>query len=183
MDAAERKYDREDDEYDLFESPEMFDRDSMRLLYRRQFLRFVDLKVLGIRGDVAFKQCFPRYAQMHDRMAARERLAYLEASDWFADVFAERLAAAKTHTLWNANKSVNRLLAIAEDPDASHTSKGAAIRELNVLVGITVVDEFGKTKQGRSLADFYAQAGNHTPPPSPTDEGSKAPALRLASSS
>lgn len=58
--------------------------------------------------------------------------------------------------VWDLNKSVHKLLTIANDPEQSAGSRLAAMKELNIMHGITVVDEEGNTKPGKSLEDFYS---------------------------
>lgn len=151
----DQPYDADEDD-DFFADPEMFDRDSMRAIYPRQFNKYIDLRVMGIRSDIAFTYCFPKYSQPHDKMVARQRIAFLEASNWFIDTFNAQLAAAKVEVMWNPNKAVNRFLSVLEDPDSKDSARIAAAKELNVLAGITTIDDAGRTRKARTLEDFYA---------------------------
>ncbi|WVW37794.1 hypothetical protein Gekk315_00082 [Aeromonas phage Gekk3-15] len=56
---------------------------------------------------------------------------------------------------WNAKTSMWRLITVIEDPYTKCSTKMAAIKELNVLSGVTFIDSKGNTRAG-SLADFYA---------------------------
>ncbi|WP_217478297.1 hypothetical protein, partial [Staphylococcus aureus] len=58
--------------------------------------------------------------------------------------------------LWNPKTALHELLQMVRDPTVKDSSRLSAIKELNVLAEITFVDESGKTRVGRGLADFYA---------------------------
>jgi hypothetical protein len=87
-----------------------------------------------------------------------ERVTYLEGTDWYIEEFEKRLAAKTAHELWPANTAINRLLQRIEDPAEKGAVRVMAIKELNVLTGVTVIDEKGNTRAGRSLEDFYKSA-------------------------
>jgi hypothetical protein len=94
---------------------------------------------------------------------AQERVIYLEGTDWYITEFEKRLAAKTAQELWSANTAINRLLQRIEDPAEKGTVQVMAIKELNVLTGITVEDENGRTRQGGTLADFYKAVGAALP--------------------
>jgi hypothetical protein len=148
----------EDDDFEVefYPDPSVFGNDNMRILHEEQFIKFVELRVHGIRSDVAFAQSFPNYAFGQEYRAAFERVAYLESTDWYTAEFDRRLKAKKSHEFWPVNVAINRLLQRIEDPSEKGSTRVAAIKELNVLCGITIVDEDGRTRSGSSLADFYA---------------------------
>lgn len=90
-----------------------------------------------------------------------ETMCYLvESTDLYADAYRHFLTKTPMSEMWNDRISVQRLLEMANNPfDRSGASTMKAIQELNVLIGITIVDENGKTRKGGSMADFYRSVG------------------------
>lgn len=84
------------------------------------------------------------------------RVNMLESTDYFKKKFEERLKSISMDTLWNDKLSVHKMLLIVNDDLEKGSTRLRAIQELNVLIGITIVDENGKTRKGSSMADFYA---------------------------
>ncbi|GAB3629272.1 hypothetical protein PTE30175_05205 [Pandoraea terrae] len=146
----------DDDAVRYYEDPSVFESDAMRTLHQEQFDKFVEFRIRGISSNVAFAKAFPRYSRPGDLRNAMERVTYLESTDWYIDEFEKRLAAKTAQELWPVNTAINRLLQRVEDPAEKGSTRVLAIKELNVLTGITV-EEGGQTKAGRSLEDFYTQ--------------------------
>ncbi|USE80765.1 hypothetical protein NDR89_13500 [Cupriavidus gilardii] len=60
---------------------------------------------------------------------------------------------------WNPGMAMLKRGQISDDVTLKESVRLAAMKEPNVIWGITVVDEAGKTKAGRSLEDVYRQEG------------------------
>jgi len=119
-------------------------------LNKEQFDQYVEYKVNGYHSHVAFQRVFgDEYTNPH------LRIEFTEHNPYYRDRFKARLAEIKVDELWNTKTSLNELLAMARNPFAKDSTRLNAMKELNIMVGIVVVDENGKTKAGRSLDDFY----------------------------
>lgn len=94
---------------------------------------------------------------------ATARIYALEGNSAYQKIFNKLLNATKLSDMWNPKRAVHELLSLARDKFEKGSVRLGAIKELNVLCEITVTDETGKTKAGRSLADFYAQEGEREP--------------------
>jgi len=86
----------------------------------------------------------------------RLNVMFIEHNPYYRKEFERRLEARKPQEMWNEKKAIQALLSMSQDNNNKCSTKLAAIKELNILVGVTVVDESGKTKRGRTLEDFYS---------------------------
>lgn len=91
------------------------------------------------------------------------RVHALESTEYFKNKFAEVLGATKVDELWNEKLAVHKMLSIVNDDLEKGSTRLKAIQELNVLIGIVIVDENGKTRKGSSMADFYATQSKSAP--------------------
>jgi hypothetical protein len=135
-------------------APVLFEDDDFAIVNRKLFDQYVEYRIHGYHSSRAFGRVFGEDNQDgHTHL----RIECLEHSTYYRTKFAQRLKDIKNDDLWGAKKSLNGLLSIARDPFAKDAVRLNAIKELNVMMGITVVDENGKTKAGRTLSDFYRQ--------------------------
>lgn len=146
--------------------PFLFADESFAIVHKDLFDQFIEYRIHGYHSSVCFKRVFG--AENYDSNA-HMRIENLEHNPYYKRRFAQRLEEVKTSELWNTKISINELLSSARNPFAKDSVRLNAIKELNVMCGITVVDESGKTKAGRSLEDFYAmEAGKDALPGGPT---------------
>lgn len=141
------------------------------------FDAYVELRLHGFHSTIAFRQAFIDCDGMARRDADNlfyERVNYVEFNPYVTGKLRDRIAQVKASELWNTNIALHEILALARDPVAKDATRLNAMKELNVLVGITVVDENGKTKAGRSLEDFYRDLANETPEVANTNESHEA---------
>lgn len=101
------------------------------------------------------------------------RVFAIERNPYYAEEFARRLQATKVEQFWNPKMALHSLITIVQDPMAKHTAILGAIKELNVLTNLTIVDEAGKTKPGRNLDDFYKSEGKEATAESAAVDGSQ----------
>lgn len=125
------------------------------------FREYIEYRVHGYFASVAFRRVYGE--ENSGDTYTHHRIENLEATRLYRDLFARRLSEVKISELWNTKVSVHELLSLTRNPFAKDTTRLQAAKELNVLVGITVVDENGKTKAGASLEDFYKTEGNSKP--------------------
>ena len=119
---------------------------------KKYFDAYVEYRVRGYHPHVAFRRVFGEdYMDSNSPM----RIEMAEHNPYFRSNFKRRLSEVKIEELWETKTSVHELLSMVRNPFAKDTTRLGAMKELNVLVGITVVDESGRTRAGRSLADFY----------------------------
>ncbi|RZF31334.1 hypothetical protein EVC45_02455 [Paraburkholderia sp. UYCP14C] len=119
---------------------------------------FIELRIKGVDKEVAIITAFEmiKYgARLHN--VAELSLA-AEANPYFRKRFEPRLKDKKPDDLWDGNKALNALLKLVESATVRDSTRLNAIKELNVLLGITELDEKGQTKLiDKSLADFYSR--------------------------
>ena len=116
------------------------------------FDQYVEYRVRGYHGHTSFQRVFGDEATGSQ---AHIRIENIEHNPYYKERFKRRLEEIKVEELWNTKTSLNELLSMARNPFAKDSTRLNAMKELNILVGITVVDENGKTKAGRNLEDFY----------------------------
>jgi len=121
---------------------------------KKYFDLYIEYRVRGYHPHVAFRRVF---GSDYMDSNAPQRIEMTEHNPYYRERFKERLKEIKIEELWETKTSIHELLSMARNPFAKDTTRLNAMKELNVLVGITVVDESGKTRAGRSLADFYSQ--------------------------
>jgi len=121
---------------------------------RPYFDRYVDMRVRGYSAHQAFLRVFGP-DNWPDQMRGYARLEAIESTDYYQERFELILKAIPFDELWNVKISINQLLCTVRSQLAKDSTRLNAAKELNILCGIVVVDENGKTKAGRTLEDFY----------------------------
>lgn len=119
------------------------------------FDRYIELRIFGVHREIAIIDAFEMISCGASIANAHQLAIAAETNQYFKHNFKQRLAATRTSEFWDTNKSVNHLLCMLEDENVRDTVRFAAIRELNVMFGITIIDEHGNTRRGMSLDDFY----------------------------
>jgi hypothetical protein len=117
---------------------------------------YVEYRIRGHHSTVALRSVF---GEENNDPQSHDRIANLEASDAFRKRFAARQKVISKSELWNPEIAMGELMNFMRNPYFKETVRLNALKELNVMLGITIVDENGKTKAGRTLADFYAENG------------------------
>jgi hypothetical protein len=137
-------------------------------LNRPFFERYVDLRVRGYGSRAAFIRVFgvDNYGNPQE---GYRRTQDIEETEWYRSNFELRLKEIKDSELWNVKTSIHELLSILRGDLVKDSVRLNAIKELNVMGGITIVDENGKTKAGRSLDDFYRQQATPSAPTQPAE--------------
>lgn len=133
-------------------TPKMFGDEKFAELNKDHFDAYVEYRVRGYHASVAFTRIFDEV----EPQLAHYATEFLEHNPYYKRRFADRLAKIKLEEMWDTKVSVHELLAVARNPFAKDSTRLNAMKELNVMYGITIVDENGKTRMGKGLADFYA---------------------------
>lgn len=149
---------------------EQFARDNIELISE-----YADYRVMGWSPYKAFPRVF---GTNYQDIWMSNRVEALEHNTVYRKVFAQKFGLLKAEDMWNPKLSVYELLQIINDPFAKEPTKLAAIKELNSMYAITVIDDKGNTRPGSSFAEFYdsANGGNrvaavkHPEPGSPEAE-------------
>lgn len=138
-------------------TPEDFASELFAMSNQLLFDEYIAMRVHGLSAFVAFRTLFGDLAT--DNWATA-RIYALEHNPYYRRNFKASLEATPVDQLWNPKMAIHELLQMVRDKFAKETARMNAIKELNVLCEITIVDENGKTKAGRGLDDFYAKEGN-----------------------
>lgn len=117
---------------------------------------YVELRIRGWSGIKSMRRIFGE--EYYDSNISA-RVNSLEGSEFYRSEFNDQLASTPISTLWDEKLSINKLLGIVNDDLEKGSTRLNAIRELNVLVGITIIDENGKTRKGNKVGDFYKDIG------------------------
>lgn len=155
--------------------PYMFEDARFAELNQELFDRYIELRIRGHHPQIILGKVF---GPENDGNGSHLRVRHLERNPYYMRNFEARLASVKTSELWNPNIALFETLSMYRDPSNKCGTRAAMLKELNIMVGIVIVDENGKTKAGRSLADFYSEADTlKNPPKAPAPakkEGEKA---------
>ncbi|WGN90723.1 hypothetical protein [Burkholderia phage vB_BglM_WTB] len=154
------------DDNDDFEPPApvikvgTFASDEFATKYPEQLAEYVSLRV---RGHLSYRAFIATFGAAYDKnQHTPARIAALEANPSYKHAFEAGLKSITTGELWDVKKSLHRLLSIVEDPFEKGSTRLSAIKELNIMTNIVVIDENGKTRAGASLADFYKRSDELT---------------------
>jgi hypothetical protein len=142
--------------------PAMFEDERFAELNAELFDRYIDMRINGHHPQVILGKVF---GPENDGNGSHLRVTHLERNPYYIRNFEARMRNFKVNEVWNANISLHETLKMYRDPMNKCGTRLSALRELNIMVGIVIVDENGKTKAGRSLADFYADAESLKNPP------------------
>ena len=153
---------------DDFANPEFIE------LNKSFFDKYIELRVQGNDPRTSFIRVFGMEHLPQEAQGIARRLEGIESTDYFNPHFDAALEATPVSKLWNPKRSLNELLCLVKGPYVKDSVKLNAVKELNIMVGIIIVDENGKTKAGRSLNDFYdtvdgAEGKGAAPAPTPTN--------------
>lgn len=138
---------------DAQENPRIMASDRFSLIFAEEYQMYARLKLSGMLPSIAFRRVFPDYLSVDNHATAR--IYALESSDLFNEYYKNILMNTPIRELWNERLAVHRLLTIAQNPFEKGSTQVNAVKELNVLVGITIIDEGGKSRRGASMEDFY----------------------------
>ena len=134
---------------DQFADPEFIE------LNKSFYDKYIALRVQGHSAHVSFLRVFGKDHWPDSGQQGHARLEAIESTEYFNTHFDAALEKISVKDMWNPKRALNELLCVVRGPYVKDSTKLNAIKELNIMVGIVIVDENGKTKAGRTLADFY----------------------------
>lgn len=120
------------------------------------FKEYITYRLHGYNAHVAFRRVFGQ-----EELATNGHLKVeeIEHNPWVRKKLAQLVKATAVSTLWDDKVAVHELLNMARNPFFKEQVRLGAIKELNVLTGVTVIDEKGVTRKGMSLKDYYGSNG------------------------
>jgi len=119
------------------------------------FLLYIDYRVRGYSGSMSLRRVF---GELNADQNMLKRIDAIESTRWYRAAFDKRLKDIAIEEMWDTKQSLHELLCLTRNPVFKESVRLNALKELNVMCGIVVVDESGKSRKGTSLADFYATA-------------------------
>jgi hypothetical protein len=115
---------------------------------------YADYRVMGWNPERAFIRVFGTdYGDMH----LFARIEALEHNIVYRQVFAKRFGATPLSRMFSVKHAIWHWLSLLNNPFVRETVRAKAIESLQVIYGITVVDEAGNTKAVKTLDDFYRE--------------------------
>lgn len=126
---------------------------------RQIFDEVIALRIQGASALVAYRMVL---GEDYNDNLVTARVYAMEMNPYYKRQFKAQLEATPFTELWNPKVAVHELLSLVRDRWAKESARLSAMKELNVIANITIIDESGKTRAGRKLADFYAEEGSTT---------------------
>jgi hypothetical protein len=134
-------------------SPWHFRQDTFAASHVKEVNEYAGYRALGVNSERAFLRAFGTdYADLH----LQARIEALEHNVVYRKIFIQAFSQVKIGDMWDVKMAAFEYLQLINNPFVKDSTRLAAIKELNVLFGITIVDEGGRTKAGRGLREFYA---------------------------
>ncbi|USN16368.1 hypothetical protein PLUTO_00520 [Luteibacter phage vB_LflM-Pluto] len=153
-------------------SPAMLRDESFARYNQVWFDEYVMLRLHGEMSTRAFLKVFPPEWDVGGKAFVYAQA--VEFNPYVVSTLRDAIAAADPKTLWNPKLAIHALVEISRDLSEKGTVRLGAMKELNVLCEITVIDENGKTRAGRSLSDFYRDEANNAPAANEANESGSA---------
>lgn len=119
--------------------------------HKEALLRYVKLRAEGHTSIAALTGAFG-----HEYAMTMNPFAYInliETSDAYKRTLVAAVADKKDNPIWDAQQAARVLFSIATDESAKRAERIAAAKELNVLFGITIIDDKGNTRIGEHTLD------------------------------
>lgn len=129
--------------------PSTFAEESFAIVNRECFDAYIDYRLKGIHSHIAFTRLFG--PDDHSHLKAE----MMEHNPYFQREFTKRLAAAKPQEMWDEKRAIHAYLEMLRNPFFKDSTRLIALKELNVLMGITEVDDAGRTRRVPTLSDLY----------------------------
>lgn len=135
--------------------PAEFGTEEFLTAYRARFDRYIALRAAGKTADAALRVAFDGMT-VRINTAPQWYIDHIECSDYYMTQFAAAVRKIKTATTWNPAIAVQQLATVAFDTNEKGITRVAAMKELNVICGVTVQED-GQTKRGPMTLDDFAK--------------------------
>lgn len=136
--------------------PIQFGKPEFAEMNRELYAEYIKYRLHGYHPQVAFRRTF---GDEHLQQNGHLKVEYCEHNPYVRQKLAALLKNIKIAELWDEKIAVHELISLARNVFAKDNTRLGAIKELNVLCGITITDERGNTKRGMSLDEFYKAHG------------------------
>lgn len=113
------------------------------------FDAFIDYQLDGVHPQVAFVRLFGDDAQSHLKCQLMLHNPYVRRE------VARKTAALKPKEIWTEQQAAVQLKEFMRNPYFKDSTRLQALKELNVLMGITEIDDAGRSVRRRGLGDLY----------------------------
>ncbi|PTD98343.1 hypothetical protein [Pandoraea apista] len=130
---------------------ETFSNEFIAHIHRDALLRYVKLRADGHTSIAALTGAFG-----HEYAMTMNPFAYInliETSDAYKRTLVAAVAEKKDNPVWDSEQAARVLFSIATDETAKRAERITAAKELNVLFGITIIDDKGNTRRGGLTLD------------------------------
>ncbi|MEM5370284.1 hypothetical protein V4C53_30180 [Paraburkholderia azotifigens] len=134
----------------------LFANDQIELHCGKELERYMRLKALGKSSHAALIGSFGPMFANHNMWP--QFVDLIETSDVYMERLPKHIEAQRGNSVWNAEISARALVAVVNDQGSKHSERINAIKELNVMFNITIVDENGKTRSSLSFDDVLRLA-------------------------
>lgn len=121
------------------------------------FDEFIDLVIQGHDMRASFALVFGMEVATDNYTG--QRILCTQRNPYYKMRYKKRMEEMPLKELWSVKSSIHNLVKLVRDPEVAASAKLNAIRELNIIYGITMIDENGNSKMGRSMDDFYKDFG------------------------
>lgn len=127
---------------------------------------YAGYRAIGVNAERAFLRTFGTdYADVR----LSQRIDALEHNIIYRQVFIEQFAKVKLGDMWGVKMAAWEYLQLVNNPFVKDSTRLSAIKELNVMFNITMIDEQGRTRKGQGLKEFYDSVkGDGEPKPAVT---------------
>lgn len=126
---------------------------------REAFDAFIDYWVDGLHPQEAFVRLFGEDQNSHAKCQLMLHNPYAQRE------FFKRLSEKKVAEMWDEKRAVQQFKAFMQNPFFKDSTRLQALKELNVLMGITEVDDAGRTRKVPTMEDMYGEAEASTGKP------------------
>lgn len=147
--------------------PYLYGKEDFARVHQSLYVKYIQYRLHGYHPQIAFRRVFGDAATNHNFHVKAEAM---ESNP--VVIHNLRIAIRDTNTaeLWDEKIAIHDLLEMARNVYEKGNVRLAAMKELNVLCGITVTDEKGNTKRGMTLDEYYKTHGT-----TPADAEAKRP--------
>lgn len=139
--------------------PSTFAEESFAKLNVECFDAYIEYRLKGVHSHIAFTRLFG--ADSDSNIKAE----MMEHNPYFQREFSARLSALTTEKMWDEKRAVHAFMEMMKNPFFKDSTRLQALKELNVLMGITEVDDAGRTRKVPTMEDMYGEAEASTGKP------------------
>jgi hypothetical protein len=130
-------------------SLDQFATEDFAITNREAFDAFVDYLVDGVHQQIAFVRLFGEDQQSHVKCELMLHNPYVQRE------VKRKKTEAKPEEQWTIMDSIVHWKSFVKNPYFKDSTRVAALKELQVIMGITEIDDQGRTRKVPTLNDLY----------------------------